>query len=265
MPHTWVRCLIPESGASYPSQVPHTWVRCLIPESGAPELVLGSHWPQLSVGWASVWCSVEAEPAVPGQSPHTSHPPAAGSGNLTETKSNQDIGENKIRISVFYTMQRHCYMYHVWVCGLRLRPKLRSVLLHNKRFSRYKVAENWKCTEWPQTELEHLTVKSTLYTLNTYPRGPNFDPFLSMTSHFWDTKGLQKSEMHQMTSKWTWTLNSQKYHVHTVNTSPWGPNYGLFLSTTSSFQDTRSPKMGNTPNDPKWTEHLHSKVLIYTI
>ncbi len=29
--------------------------------------------------------------------------------------------------------------------------------------------ENWKCNEWSQTELEHLTVKSTLHTLNTYP------------------------------------------------------------------------------------------------
>ncbi len=27
--------------------------------------------------------------------------------------------------------------------------------------------QNWKCTEWPHTELEHLTVKVTLYTLNT--------------------------------------------------------------------------------------------------
>ena len=29
-------------------------------------------------------------------------------------------------------------------------------------FSKDKVAENWKCPEWPQTEIEHLTVKSTL-------------------------------------------------------------------------------------------------------
>ncbi len=33
-----------------------------------------------------------------------------------------------------------------------------------------KVGENRKCTEWPQTELEQLTVKSTLYTLLT-PEG----------------------------------------------------------------------------------------------
>ncbi len=39
-----------------------------------------------------------------------------------------------------------------------------------------------------QTELEHLTVKSTPYTLNTYPSGPNFGPFRSTTSCFRDTK-----------------------------------------------------------------------------
>ena len=35
-----------------------------------------------------------------------------------------------------------------------------------------------------QIELEDLTVKSTLYTLNTYPRGPNFGPFRSIISRF---------------------------------------------------------------------------------
>ncbi len=30
--------------------------------------------------------------------------------------------------------------------------------------------DNWKCTEWPQNDLKHLTVKSTLYTQNTHPQ-----------------------------------------------------------------------------------------------
>ncbi len=53
-----------------------------------------------------------------------------------------------------------------------------------------------------ETEFEYLTVKSTLYTLNTYP---------------------------------------------------WGPNFGLFCSTISRFRDTctRSAKIGNALNDPK--------------
>ena len=53
--------------------------------------------------------------------------------------------------------------------------------------SRYKVVRNWKCTEWPLTDLGHFTVKSTLYTLNTYPWGPNFGPFGSTISRFRET------------------------------------------------------------------------------
>ncbi len=38
----------------------------------------------------------------------------------------------------------------------------------------------------PQSELEHLTVKSTLYTLNNHPWGPNFGPFRSTANSFQD-------------------------------------------------------------------------------
>ncbi len=34
---------------------------------------------------------------------------------------------------------------------------------------KHKVIENQKCTESPQNDLNHLTVKSTLYILNTHP------------------------------------------------------------------------------------------------
>ena len=36
------------------------------------------------------------------------------------------------------------------------------------------------------TDFEHLEVKNTLYTPNTYPRGPNLGPFRSATSGFQD-------------------------------------------------------------------------------
>ena len=77
--------------------------------------------------------------------------------------------------------------------------------------------KNWKCTEWSQIELEHLTVKSTLHILNTYPWDPNFGQFCSTISRFRDNyvQGYKKSEMHQMTPNWTWTLNSQKYTIYT--------------------------------------------------
>ncbi len=51
----------------------------------------------------------------------------------------------------------------------------------------HKVGGNRKCIETPQTEHEHLTVKSTLHALSTYPRGPNFGPFRSTVSRFQDT------------------------------------------------------------------------------
>ncbi len=54
----------------------------------------------------------------------------------------------------------------------------------------YKATKNWKCTEWPQTELEDLTVKSTLYTLNTWPW--NIFIFFSLRSAISEIQGRQK-------------------------------------------------------------------------
>ena len=51
-----------------------------------------------------------------------------------------------------------------------------SVSLYDHTFSGYKVIENWKSTEWPQSDIEHLTVKRSLYTLNTYLWGSRFTP-----------------------------------------------------------------------------------------
>ncbi len=52
----------------------------------------------------------------------------------------------------------------------------------------YNVFKNRKCTEWPQTKIKHLTVKTTLHTLHTYPWDPNFGLFCSTTSRFRDTR-----------------------------------------------------------------------------
>ena len=40
----------------------------------------------------------------------------------------------------------------------------------------------------PQTDIEGLIVKGTLYTVNTYPPCPNFRPFCSTTSRFRDKR-----------------------------------------------------------------------------
>ncbi len=82
--------------------------------------------------------------------------------------------------------------------------------------------QNQKCTKWPQTELEHLTVKSTLYTLNTYLWGPNFGPFRPTASRFRDTK-LSKSEKNRKSTEW---LQNELEHLtakitlYTLNTYP---------------------------------------------
>ncbi len=86
----------------------------------------------------------------------------------------------------------------------------------------YKVGENRKRIEWPQTELDHITVKRTLYTLNTYPWGPNFSPFRSTISRFrdiWCTKWAKIGNAPN-DPNWTWTLNSQKYPIYTKYSPP---------------------------------------------
>ncbi len=98
----------------------------------------------------------------------------------------------------------------------------------------YKVGENRQCTEWPLAELEHLTVKSTLYSLNTYPWDPNFGPFHCTISHFRDNN-MNKDVKNRKCTKWPQT---ELEHIHT-KCFPllWGPNFGPFRSTTSGFQD----------------------------
>ena len=54
---------------------------------------------------------------------------------------------------------------------------------------RGKVVENRKCTEWPQTDFEHLTDKGVpVYTEHLPTRGPNVGPFRYTISRFWDTR-----------------------------------------------------------------------------
>ena len=72
------------------------------------------------------------------------------------------------------------------------KPKSWLVSLYGQTF-----CGNPKCAEWLQNDLEHVTDKSTMFTLNTYPRDPKFGPFSSTTSRFWDTR-LSKIGMHRI-------------------------------------------------------------------
>ncbi len=61
-----------------------------------------------------------------------------------------------------YKVKSRIYIYILLV---HLSPNIHSVLLYDQPFSRYKVVQSWKCTEWTQNDLEHLTVENTLYLL----------------------------------------------------------------------------------------------------
>ena len=94
-----------------------------------------------------------------------------------------------------------------------------------------------KCTEWPnwtctlnsQKYSIHtkylplwlkLTVKSPLYTLNTYPRGPNYGLFRSTTSRIRDTRPPKNPKC----TEWPQTVPQRltiKTAMHTLNTDPW--------------------------------------------
>ena len=119
-----------------------------------------------------------------------------------------------------WTVNSHNYSIHTQY--LPLRPKFWSGLLYDQlflRYNKYKVGENRKRIEWPQTDLEDSTVKSTLYVPNTYPGGPNFGPFRSKISRFRNPTCTRSEKIgNRMTPNWTWTLNSQKYPLYTAYT-----------------------------------------------
>ena len=91
-----------------------------------------------------------------------------------------------------------------------------------------------KCTQWPHDYLNHLRVKSTPCTLNTHPRGPNFNPFRSTTSHFRDT-GLSKIGMHRMTQNNLNHLSVKNYTIYTEYSLP-RPKFHCFALRSLVFQ-----------------------------
>ncbi len=78
-------------------------------------------------------------------------------------------------------------------------------------FRDIRLTENRKCTEWPKTE--HLTVKSTLYTLNN--REVRIFVSFVLRSAVFNIQGRRKSQMHWKNPNWTWTFNSKNYPVYT--------------------------------------------------
>ena len=156
------------------------------------------------------------------------------------------------RITSEWHWTLNCQKYPVYTEYLPLRPKyFHSLCCTTSHFWDVRLQKFGKCTEWPQNDLKHLTVESTLYTLDTYPWGPNFVRFTLQPVVF-EIQSCYKLEMHQITSEWPWTL--PKVHcIRTLNTYPRGRNFNPFCCTTSHFRDTRLQKMGNARNDLRMT------------
>ena len=137
----------------------------------------------------------------------------------------------------------------------------------------YKAGENQKCTERHQTELEHLIVISAPYTLNTYPWGPNFGLFCSTISRFRDTTCTRWVKIGNAPNDPK--LNLEHLTVestpYTLNTYPWGPNFGLIRSTISRFWDRTLCKVKENRKCTEWPqtglEYLTVKgtLYIYTV
>ncbi len=90
----------------------------------------------------------------------------------------------------------------------------------------FEIRSFWdKCTEWPQSDGEPCKVKYIPFVLLVHTRVPNFSPFCSTTSRFWDTGNFET--MHRITPKWPWTLQGQVY-----------PIYVLPVSLSPKFQST---------------------------
>ncbi len=88
---------------------------------------------------------------------------------------------NVLRITLKYNGQK----YPVYTKYIEAHSLVRSALRPEIQGCRKP-----KYTEWCQSDVKHVNVKSTLYTLRHYPRGSNFEPFGFTTRPFLDTSSL---------------------------------------------------------------------------
>ncbi len=129
----------------------------------------------------------------------------------------------------------NCQRYPVYTVHSPPRPKCHSVSLYDKPFSRYNVVENRKCTEWPQNDLKHLTVKSTLYILNTHPKVKISLRFALRPAVF-EIQCCRKSEFTE------WPQNDLnhlaiKSTLYTMNIHPRGPTFTPFRSMVARYKN----------------------------
>ena len=143
----------------------------------------------------------------------------------------------------------YCQKYPVYTGRLALVAKLSPLWLYDEPFSRYKggrKSEMYRITSDP----EHLTVKSTLYTLSIYPQCPIFVEYLILNiypqcPHFalrpaiFEIWCCGKLEVYQRKPDWPWTLN---YHKHPAYTEdfPSRPRFHSVLLCVAPIRDNTS-------------------------
>ncbi len=136
--------------------------------------------------------------------------------------------------------------------------------LNSQKYPLYKIVENQKYIKYPQNDLEHLAVNSSLYTLSRYLWGPNLGLCHSTISPFRDTRLL---EMHRMAFKWPWILKHQKCCLCPLNTYPQAQIFIHCALWTAVLRDNvvkiETPEMYQWPQTD--LEHLTVKSTQYTL
>ncbi len=135
--------------------------------------------------------------------------------------------------------------------------------------------KNWKCTEWPQTDLGNLTVKSGLYALSKFIEGQIVimwkvlyiryvhDPDAKIVVHFAQWPAViqiygfgksVKSEMHRIISDWPWMHN-----IYTPNTLKKYPTRHRFVpvllykQSFSRYKVGKNSEMHRMSSEWPWT------------
>ncbi len=122
--------------------------------------------------------------------------------------------------------------------------------------------------EWPQIDLKHSSLKSTLYTIRQV-----LTPEAQILVHFalqptvFEIQGCQELEMHRTTPDWHETFNYKKYPVYTKSYLPrikiWSLSlYDQQLSRYNIVANQKNPKYTDWPWTP-WTLNGH-KYSVYT-
>ena len=118
--------------------------------------------------------------------------------------------------------------------------------------------QNRKSTEWPY---KHLTVKRTLYTLNTHRRDQNFNPFRSTRSRFRDIRFSKCTEWPQNALNHV-TAKSSLLHWMFIPQAQISLHFALRPSIFEIQACWKSQMHWMTQNDPK---HLTVTNTMYTL